>query len=137
MAENKTRTITLTGRPPVTVSENAWPLIASAQDSEHDGQVECQANRKSRWWIGVRQHDDGRAIVYATYSYTSTWQNSRDFVAKAGILLPAKADAEAICAAIQNVGNEIAGMECSEGDADRWPTLVAECIADMPAEELE
>ncbi len=47
-SENKRRTITLTDRPPVIISDEAWPLLASASDKEFDNQYEFQANR-SRW----------------------------------------------------------------------------------------
>jgi hypothetical protein len=131
-----TRTITLTGRPPVRISEDAWPVIASAADSEHDGQVECQANRRSAWSVRVRQHEDGRAIVYATYSYTSDWQNARGHAAKRGVMLPAATDASAICAAIREVCEDIAQAEHDGEDADRWTTLAHDCVADMPAETV-
>ncbi len=131
-----TRTVTLSDRPPVKIDEDAWPVIASASDSKHDGQVECQANRKSKWHICVRQHDDGRAVVYATYSYTSNWRNSRDYSAKHGVLLPAGSDSESICASVKEIADRMAVCECDDGDADRWKTLADECIADMPAESL-
>lgn len=131
-----TRTITLTGRPPVRINEDLWPVLAEASDSEHDGQVECQANRKSSWAVRVRQHDDGRAIVYATYSYESHWQGARRYSAKRGVMLPANTDEAGICDAIREVCSDIARAESNGGDAERWPTLAAECIADMPAEEL-
>lgn len=131
-----TRTITLTGRPPVSVTEENWPVIASAGDSEHDGQVECQANVRTKWTLAVRQHEDGRAIVYARYTRTSNYQHARDYSAAGGDLLPAKSSAADICAAIGRVGAAIAEAEHHDRDAARWPTLVAACIADMPAEEL-
>lgn len=131
------RTITLTGRPPVTIDEDTWETIAQAKDKEHDGQVESQANRVSEWAIRVRQHEDGRAIVYATYSYSSQWQGARSYSAKRGVMLPTGSDADAICRAIRAVAREIADAECHEGDEARWPTIAAECIADMPAETLE
>jgi hypothetical protein len=128
-----TRTITLTDRAPVTIDEVVWPVIAVAKDDEHDGQVECQANRKSAWSVRVRRHADGRTIVSACYSYHSNWQNARSYSAKRGILMPAGAD---LVAAIREVCSDIATAECQEGDAERWPTLAAECIADLPAETL-
>lgn len=135
MSDDKKRTITLTGRPPVTINEDAWPLIASARDHEHDGQVECQANRQSKWFIGVRQHDDGRAIIYATYSYTSNWQGARCFYAKRGRITPAS-DLAQLCREIENVAHEMESCEVQGEDAERWNTLAAECIAELPAEEL-
>ena len=79
-----TRTITLSNRQPVKIDEDNWPVIADAKDYVHDGQVECQANRKSTWWIKVRQHKDGRAIVYAGYSYDTNWQGARSLEHKHG-----------------------------------------------------
>lgn len=137
-----TRTITLSGRPPVRINEDNWPLIASAKDFEHDGQVECQANRRSNWFVGVRHGPFNRFLVYATYSYRSNYQGARDYSAKRGILVdnashPDERAMSHVVAAIREVCEDIAQAECSEGDADRWTTLAAECIADLPAEDLD
>ena len=59
---DKIRTITLTDRAPVQIDEAVWPRIAYA--TRHDGEVECQANHK--WHLTVRQHADGRRIVYGS-----------------------------------------------------------------------
>lgn len=112
--ETKTRTITLTDRPPVRIIEAEWPTIASATD--YEGQHECQADR--HWRLTVRQHADGRAIVYGVYA--TRWQGEHD--RHAGELLEAGAD---IIAAIKRIGEEV-GTERS----------VRECIADLPAVEL-
>mgnify|MGYP001576581350 CR=1 FL=1 len=53
----KTRTITLTDRPPVTIREDAWPVRAAAK--WWDGAYESQANRTAS--VRVREHEDGRA----------------------------------------------------------------------------
>tara|TARA_R110002096_G_scaffold66682_2_gene162213 strand:- start:33050 stop:33445 length:396 start_codon:yes stop_codon:yes gene_type:complete len=129
----KKRTVTLTNRPPVTFDEDNWPLIASAHDSDHDNQYEFQANRTSKWFAGVRQHDDGRTIVYAKYYYSSAWRGERSLSAARGVLLTAEED---ICAAIREVCNDICGCEHYGDDADRWDTLSDECQADMPAEVI-
>ena len=123
-----TRTITLTGRPPVTIIEADWPILADAQDSDHDNQHECQANRRWKWLIRVRQHFDGRALVFATYSYSTQYQGERDVSARHGDMLPVGATADDICRAIASVASRMPG--------DRWDTLAAECVADMPAEVL-
>lgn len=128
------RTITLTNRPPVVINDENWPLIASASDKEFDNQYESQANQISKWFVGVRQHEDGRAIVYATYSYTNNWAGARDFHAKRGVLLPPGQD---LVAAINEVCDDIAGAECDGEDNARWKTIAAECVADLPAEVLE
>jgi len=127
------RTITLTDRPPVKIDDDTWPLLAAVEDLEHDSQVEYQASVKSRWFAGVRQHYDGRSIVYAVYRYETLHQGARGYSAKRGVLLPSGAD---ICAAVNDVCRDIAAAEHHADDADRWPTLAAECIADLPAEEL-
>ncbi len=127
------RTITLTGRPPVTIDEENWPVIAEAQDDWWDGKVECQSNRWSDWTIRVRQHADGRSIIYATYSYRTNWQNARGYAAKRGRLIAASDD---ICAAIRAVCDEMASAEAEGDDAGRWAALEADCIADLPAEKL-
>lgn len=133
----KLRTITLSNRPPVRIDEDNWPLIASASDDEHDGQVECQANRISEWSIRVRQHEDGRAIVYATYSYSTNWQHERGYQVRHGDLLAADATTETIVAAIQSVCERMGEAECDGDDASRWSQLADDCIADMPAEDLD
>lgn len=140
------RTITLSDRPPVSIEEDNWTLIARANDSEHDGQVECQANRKSAWSIRVREHDDnGKVIVSAIYTYTSNWQGARCYSAKHGELLTPTGSAEIgaktvapadIVAAIKSVCERMAACEHDGDDAARWPTLCDECIADLPAEEI-
>lgn len=127
------RTITLTDRTPVRIEDENWKMIASASDKEFDNQYEFQANRISKWFIGVRQHADGRAIVYATYSYSSNWQGARDYSAKHGELLAIGAD---IVRAIKDVAAEMSACECDGEDGMRWTTLADECIADLPAEEL-
>ena len=115
------RTITLTGRPPVKIDEDNWPVIALASD--HDGAVECQAN--TVWSIRVRQHDDGRTIVYAVKDSGNGGQYIGFRASPAGEMLPVGCTDDDICRAIERVG---ADAECDN--------LVAECIADMPAEEL-
>jgi hypothetical protein len=131
------RTITLSDRPPVTIDEGQWDVIAVAQDEEHDGQVKCQANRVSNWAIRVRRHADGRAIVSATYSYSSNWQGARGYSVKHGTLLPKEeATDAAVCEEIKRVAGRMAEAEHHGDDAARWKQLADDCIADLPAEEL-
>lgn len=114
--QQKTRTITLSGRPPVRITEADWPVIARA--SEHDGgTVESQANRT--WDLRVRQHADGRAIVYGVH--WTCWQGESG--SRGGEMLAAGDD---IAAAILRVAETI--------DSDA--RLAQECIADLPAEEV-
>ena len=114
--EAKVRTITLTGRAPVRIREDQWPQIAHGNWGDNAA-IPSQSNRGCD--IRVRQHADGRAVVYAT-SWTQ-WQGERGW--SGGELLSAGAD---IATAIERVAEE-------GGLSD---VAVRECIADLPAEEL-
>ena len=127
------RTITLTVRRPVKIDDDAWPKIASAADGDHDNQYECQANRTWKWWINVRRHADGRAIVYAGYDYSTVFQGEADDHHREGELLDADCTDADICEVVQRVANSMRG----EPENGGWGRLAAECIADMPAEVLE
>ena len=132
----KTRKITLTDRPPVKISEAVWPVIVSAR--RHDGKVECQANRE--WYLTVREHRDGRRIVYGSEVAGNGGAYQGYEEARAGeIVEPSDAlrsvddgpltrtpDAAATVAAIRRVGERV---RCSSA-------MIDGCIADLPAEEL-
>lgn len=110
----KTRTITLTDRPPVKINEAEWPVIAKGD--WHEGRIAAQANRSG--WLRVRRHADGRAIVYGAYS--TQWGGERD--RRGGELLDKDAD---VAAAINRVAESVNAEECA-----------ADCIADLPPEEI-
>ena len=109
-------TVILTGRRPVRVRKDAWPVVAYAED--HDGQVRSQADRV--WRLVVRQHADGRALVYGVFQ--SSWANEHD--RRGGVLVPAGGD---VPAAIHQVADDL-------GLGER---LAEEAIADLPAEDLD
>jgi len=129
------RTITLSDRAPVTITEEDWPTIADASDDWFDNEHKVQANRTSDWLIRVRQHKDGRAIVYATYKFDSNYQKETSRQVRHGQLLDAGAD---IVAAIRTVTERMEDMDAEHhGDDDtRWAQLADDCIADLPAEEM-
>lgn len=111
----KHRTITLTDRPPVKIIDDEWPLIASA--NWYEGEHASQANRSG--WLKVRQHEDGRTIVYGAYD--SLFPTEDDL--RGGEMLTAGSD---IAAAINRVAQSVRSeRECA-----------ARCIADLPAEEI-
>jgi hypothetical protein len=116
----KVRTITLTDRPPVRVREDLWPVIASARrcDNEH----ECQANHL--WHLTVRQHEDGRTLVYGSETAGNGGAFRGYEEARAGELLDAGAD---VVSAIIRVGTD---ARCSKAMQD-------ECIGDLPAVDLD
>lgn len=94
-------------------------MIASARD--WDNQYESQANRT--WRLTVREHEDGRVIVYGVY--TTQFQGER--AARAGELIPANSDTDYdyLAPVIRRVA-EASGCE----------QIAAACIADLPAQEI-
>lgn len=142
--ENPKLTITLTGRPPVKITKDEWPVIASAEEKEFDGQYEFQANRTAKWKLIVRQHNDGRTIVYAIHSYDTQYQGerSRDFRSGEMLTVPdvtadCIGDTKPITEAIFRVAAEIEGrMPEGQWSTGVFPRLAHECTADLPAVEI-
>lgn len=128
--ETKTRTITLTGRPPVKIREDQWPIIACGSYEYYDNQHRFQANRTTDLDIRVRQHADGRAIVYGVYQYDTVFQHERNVVHRVGYVLEPGED---IIEAIQRVGRDLIDRDV---DAAIVRDVIDECIADLPAVEL-
>lgn len=135
-ANNKTRTITLTGRAPVRIREDEWPVIASATErpgSFHNG-TPVPDSETDLYVLRVRQHADGRTLVYGVVDAATAWTHTEDW--RGGELLvpsgtgPLSPDDgrvvpdQEIAAAVARVGR---GMPAS---------VVRECIADLPAEDL-
>jgi hypothetical protein len=122
-SETKTRTITLTGRAPVKIKEDEWPIIAQGSDDScrNPQGMQGQDYQYDKYSIRARQHADGRAIVYGVLDAATAWTGSDDH--RGGQLLDPGAD---IAAAIRDVGEE-----CGLPDS-----VIRECIADLPAEEI-
>jgi hypothetical protein len=116
--EPKKLKITMSERPPVTIVKAEWPLIASATD--HDGQVRCQANHE--WDIRVREHADGRRLVYGWMQGGNGGMHAHEREVYAGFLVTG---ADETVRAIRRVAGVI--------EHDK---LGDECIADLPAEEI-
>lgn len=119
--EAKTRTVTLTNRAPVKIREDQWPEIASAsaRPGSHRNGTPAPDYETDSYTLRVRQHADGRAIVYGVVDASTAWTGTESW--RGGELLDAGAD---IAAAIMRVG---AGMP---------PSVVRECVADLPAVEV-
>ena len=77
--------ITMSERRPLTIVKADWPLIAQAD--WHDGRVECQANNIRR--IRVREHADGRRIVYGYQCAGDGGQHAGTRNPKGGFLIAA------------------------------------------------
>ena len=127
----KQRIITLTDRPPVSIQEDAWPLVAQG-DGDAGDEPDAAARRRARaqgeydiYTLRVRQHADGRAIIYGVLrAAIAAWRQpagGEDW--RGGALVEAGAD---LAATIRLVG-----------EAGGFPDVVIrECIADLPAVEL-
>ncbi|HEY0789777.1 MAG TPA: hypothetical protein VGD78_01815 [Chthoniobacterales bacterium] len=111
--DNVHLTVTLTGRRPVRIQKDHWPVIARARRAR--GEVADQ----TLCHLVVRQHQDGRTLVYGVSESAAEEQNRR-----AGYLLEAGAD---LCKAIWDVS----------GDLGFDPEMAQACIASLPAEDLE
>jgi len=125
--ERKQRTITLTGRRPVKIHEDEWPVIATAggdsySGNDYGGYQQAKARGEvDTYLLRVRQHADGRAIVYAVFDAASAWTHNED--QKGGELLDEGSD---IPAAIRRVGE----------DCDIPDSVIRECVSALPAEEI-
>lgn len=130
MSETKTRTITLTDRRPIKIREEEWPVVARASGDTGPSdyarrqqalvQGECDT-----YSLRVRQHTDGRAIVYAVLdaAFAAWGAPAGGESHRGGELLDAGAD---LSAAIRRVGES-----CHLPDS-----VIRDCIADLPAEEV-
>lgn len=140
--EKKMIEITMSETAPVRIDAALWPVIASAET--HDGKVECQAN--TEWAIKVREHADGRRLVYGSQSAGNGGHYAGYRGKDAGYLISVdtqveehgspddmrrayaardKAREEQTIRAIRRVAGVI-------GDED----LGAECVGDLPAQEI-
>lgn len=126
----KSRTITLTGRRPVKIREDEWPIIASAAGDSYHGDPGRYRQAEMRGEIDeyrliVRQRADGRALVYGilTAANAAWGQPAGGEWYRGGELLTESAD---IPAAIGRVGE----------DCHLPESVIRACIADLPAEDL-
>lgn len=121
--ESKSRTITLTDRNPVKIREDEWPQIASGD--ERPGSFANGTPKPDyetdRYTIRVRQHADGRVLVYGVVDAATAWTRTEDW--RGGELLAKGGD---IAAAIKRVGK----------DGEMPESVIRACVADLPAEEL-
>lgn len=124
MSTNRIK-ITMSERRPIAIVESDWPSIAYGED--YSGQYDFQAFDGAR--IRVRQHADGRAIVYG---YAGDWDGGgrpERENREAGFLLEVGQD---IVRAIRRVAGILAETE----DVGELAHAAARrCIADLPAED--
>jgi len=107
--------ITLTGRPrPVEIDEDEWPILAQAEWEEGEKKLERRV-----WQLIVRQHEDGRALVYGVFETHRRGEHPR----RGGELVPPGGD---IPETVHRVAESL-GFD---------PWLAEETIGDLPPEEL-
>ena len=111
--------VTMTDRAPISIGKADWPLIASARG--FSGEHRCQS--ATVWYLCVRLHADGRALVYGGHREGPGGSHSGFREVWSGFLV---ASADEIVGAIRRV-EELLGV----------PGLGDECISDLPAEQLE
>lgn len=126
-------TITLSERAPVSIKASEWPLIASA--SAHNGEHEFQANRLYRVRVRIRECDPAGpaksrdVLVYALLTAGNGGMFAHEREVRAGYLLTTHPGEEVPQADIVRAIRRAAG---AIGRDD----LAAECIGDLPAEDL-
>ena len=134
-----TRTITLTDYPPVRIDESAWPILAQLSDdswldnSDVDPPYEqaVQQNSLDRYTLTVRQHGDGRVLVYGVLVAAGPeWgQPARGVSYRGGRLIesPHRTTAGEFPGLIHAVAKEV----------HIPPRVARECIAALPPVDLE
>ncbi|HTQ47486.1 MAG TPA: hypothetical protein VMI75_32240 [Polyangiaceae bacterium] len=115
--------IAMSERRPLSISKEAWPVIAQAD--WWNGEHKCQANYVRR--IRVREHADGRRLVYGTYSSGAGGVPVGFRGAAGGFLVPAHDGAP-------DDDETIRAIRCVAGIIGD-DAMGAQCIADMPAED--
>jgi hypothetical protein len=121
------KTITLTKANPVVIETDYWQIISSTSENI------SYKNGTSKWFLAVRQHEDGRAIVYATYSRSDS-DSKRSIFHKRGIVISPQKD---IAEAIYEVSGQMEECRHFDTDGSMWSELAATCCAGLPIISLD
>ena len=120
--------ITLTDHAPVRISKDKWPILSSVNETLYSDNPDPSANEKIKSGsvrLIVRQHQDGRAIVYGVHENDDPLGNADfSYNRRGGELLPARSDLPAV---IKRVGTSLGIGE----------ELIQACIAGLPAVDLD
>lgn len=139
------RTITLTGRGPVRIREDKWPLIASGRSVWYEGEVRAQANRVWSATVCVREHEDGRLLIYGRAEYDTRWQHEQCESRRAGLYdsVPHRSaglvSGEELARMIGDVADILVGLVSSErSDLVQYiRDAEQECVANLPAQDID
>lgn len=127
----KSITVTLSERRPIKIDAEEWPVIALARS--WGGQHESQANRIDT--VYVRECADGRRIVAATHLEGPGGMHAGEREVRAGFLIEASAASAADGTKMPDDDATIRAIRRAAGAIGR-ADLGAECIGDMPAQEI-
>ncbi len=128
----KYRTIVLTDSAPVKIIQEDWPVIAHGHHYSFGGQFDFQANEKLEINILVKQHADGRTLVYGCYDFSTNWAARDDVCHRAGYLYPDALSPDQLIRTIKKVGAEIA----DGADISTVSDIVRDCISELPAVDI-
>jgi hypothetical protein len=124
-------TIALSDRR-VSIDRTLWPQIGKGSYSWHDGQVECQANRKHHAFVIVRQNFDGRILVYGKITQDSNWPEEGNREVTSGRIMESNTDYRA---AVRSVGRELIAAETAISP-QAVEDMIRECLLSLPVEVL-
>ena len=124
----KKRTITLSGRAPVTINGSDWPIIAEATANNSHNGIDRDATRDA--WMKVRRHADGRTIVYGCRETRFQGEHDR----RAGVLVPSGANTEQV---IQLVGGQLWGDGLAQACLEDLPAVEPDAAAPKPATQAD
>ena len=120
--------ITLTDHAPVRISKDKWPVLSSVNETLYSDDPDPSSNDKVKSGVVrliVRQHQDGRAIVYGVHENDDPLGNDDfSYNRRGGELLPSASD---LPATIKRVGTSLGINE----------ELIQACIAGHPAVDLD
>lgn len=135
MTTNNRFIVTMSESAPVSIDPAVWRKIASVD--RYDNTVASEAN--TRWVITVREHEDGRRLVYGVQEAGPDGQVAWFRAKKAGFLIEMAGvgdDASVYAARFKTREAEtVRAIRRVAGVIDD-EQLAAECIGDLPATEL-
>lgn len=112
--------VALSDEAPVSINPEEWPIVAEASRWSGGG-AECQANETL--WLKVREHADGRRIIYGRRDSGPGGMPIGYRGAHAGFVLAAD-EQDRTARTVRRVDGVIGGE------------LADECIAALPARDL-
>ena len=121
---------------PILIDSLQWPIVAKGARSACDNQYEFQAFRRWKASITVRQHTDGRAIVYGHYEFSTQYPMEEDCDLRDGVHCSAGADIPLVIRQVaQALETDAAASEQEHGDI--IAKAMRDCLANMPPKMID